>query len=397
MGLVHMNGRIYDPLVGRFMSADPIIQAPSMLQSYNRYAYVMNNPLNLTDPSGYSWFTRLMHLGDRISSIGVSLGSPYLYHKSVNFLSGQGGYQLKSAALGYVSLFCGPAIAVCAGGLQGALARGYGASHDDALAAGVLAGISAAAFTAAGDVGSTKYNFGEYSWQHYAAHATAGCVTSVAGGGRCGAGAGSAVIGLGVTENTRGGGWNVVTRGIAAAVAGGVGSVIAGGKFENGARTAAYGYLYNCMTHGCAIEKAWQDTQQVVVDGLISALDSIASFYTDVAITALPGGAIAKLPRLVEIAGGFKVSETYLNYLAANGRSGMPVGLIAQEVMAAGQFEAHTVNIAQRAGEKFLYYKASIEGTTSVKGFDLVVNPVTREIWHFSPIKGNVASKTWKP
>ena len=52
MGIIHMNGRVYDPLIGRFMSADPNIQAPGMLQSYNRYAYVMNNPLNLTDPSG---------------------------------------------------------------------------------------------------------------------------------------------------------------------------------------------------------------------------------------------------------------------------------------------------------------------------------------------------------
>jgi hypothetical protein len=57
MGIIHMNGRVYDPLIGRFMSADPYIQAPDMLQSYNRYAYVMNNPLNLTDPSGY-WSLR---------------------------------------------------------------------------------------------------------------------------------------------------------------------------------------------------------------------------------------------------------------------------------------------------------------------------------------------------
>ena len=53
MGIIHMNGRVYDPLIGRFMSADPFIQEPDNLQSYNRYAYVMNNPLNLTDPSGY--------------------------------------------------------------------------------------------------------------------------------------------------------------------------------------------------------------------------------------------------------------------------------------------------------------------------------------------------------
>jgi phage-related protein len=50
-----MNGRIYDPLLGRFLSADIVVQAPGFLQSYNRYSYVMNNPLTLTDPSGFFW------------------------------------------------------------------------------------------------------------------------------------------------------------------------------------------------------------------------------------------------------------------------------------------------------------------------------------------------------
>ncbi len=53
LSLVHMNGRIYDPKLGRFLS-DPIIQAPGNLQNYNRYSYVLNNPLRYTDPSGYS-------------------------------------------------------------------------------------------------------------------------------------------------------------------------------------------------------------------------------------------------------------------------------------------------------------------------------------------------------
>ena len=48
-----MNGRIYDPLFGRFLSADLEVQLPGSLQSYNRYSYVMNNPLSLTDPSGF--------------------------------------------------------------------------------------------------------------------------------------------------------------------------------------------------------------------------------------------------------------------------------------------------------------------------------------------------------
>ncbi len=57
VGLVHMGGRIYDPILGRFLQADPMIQAPQNIQSLNRYSYVMNNPLNKTDPSGYIWAT----------------------------------------------------------------------------------------------------------------------------------------------------------------------------------------------------------------------------------------------------------------------------------------------------------------------------------------------------
>lgn len=57
VGVIHMNGRIYDPAVGRFMQADPMIQSPDLLQNFDRYSYVLNNPLNLTDPSGLSWWS----------------------------------------------------------------------------------------------------------------------------------------------------------------------------------------------------------------------------------------------------------------------------------------------------------------------------------------------------
>jgi RHS repeat-associated protein len=52
VGLVHMNGRVYEPRLGRFLSADTIVQDPSSTQSLNRYSYVFNNPLSNTDPSG---------------------------------------------------------------------------------------------------------------------------------------------------------------------------------------------------------------------------------------------------------------------------------------------------------------------------------------------------------
>lgn len=51
--LIHMNGRIYDAEIARFLSPDPYIQDPYNLLNYNRYSYCLNNPLKYTDPSGY--------------------------------------------------------------------------------------------------------------------------------------------------------------------------------------------------------------------------------------------------------------------------------------------------------------------------------------------------------
>ncbi len=48
-----MNGRVYDPLIGRFGTPDPMTENPFSTQGWNRYSYVGNSPLNFTDPSGY--------------------------------------------------------------------------------------------------------------------------------------------------------------------------------------------------------------------------------------------------------------------------------------------------------------------------------------------------------
>lgn len=76
--LYNMNGRMYDPLVGRFISPDPFVQAPNMTQSMNRYTYCMNNPLVYVDYNGYTWFK---NLGDWMGStwrtvvtVGVTIG-----------------------------------------------------------------------------------------------------------------------------------------------------------------------------------------------------------------------------------------------------------------------------------------------------------------------------------
>ncbi len=56
-GLIDMNGRVYDPMLGRFLSPDPYVQLPGYADNFNRYSYCLNNPLVYTDPSGeFIWF-----------------------------------------------------------------------------------------------------------------------------------------------------------------------------------------------------------------------------------------------------------------------------------------------------------------------------------------------------
>ena len=236
MGLIHMNGRIFDPLIGRFMSADPFIQAPENLQSHNRFAYVMNNPLSYTDPSGYFSLRKLFR-----AVLAIAVG----------YFTGQWiGNLFQSAAIGAnaATAFATVAPAASGGaaltglgsaiaGAAGGFAAGLVGSGGD-LKAGLLGALSGGAF---GFVGGT---YAAGSVGNYVGHAVTGCITSVAGGGQCGSGAASALFGKFATNMTQGI-QSDLGRGIAAVVAGGVGSVIGGGKFENGAVTAAYGYLFN--------------------------------------------------------------------------------------------------------------------------------------------------------
>ena len=50
--IINMNGRLYDPVLGRFLSPDNYVQSPYNSQNFNRYSYCLNNPLKYTDPDG---------------------------------------------------------------------------------------------------------------------------------------------------------------------------------------------------------------------------------------------------------------------------------------------------------------------------------------------------------
>ncbi|WP_345550788.1 RHS repeat-associated core domain-containing protein [Microbulbifer aestuariivivens] len=103
VGLIHMNGRVYDPHLARFVSADPVIDGVTSVQGYNRYAYVHNNPLMYTDPSGYSSWNKFR---DQILKPVVALAISY-FLPGAAFLGGVanslGAYMLSGAVAGAVT------------------------------------------------------------------------------------------------------------------------------------------------------------------------------------------------------------------------------------------------------------------------------------------------------
>ena len=52
VGLINMNARLYDPALHRFLQPDNFVQDPFNTQNFNRYGYVLNNPLLYIDPTG---------------------------------------------------------------------------------------------------------------------------------------------------------------------------------------------------------------------------------------------------------------------------------------------------------------------------------------------------------
>ncbi len=75
--VIHMGGRTYNPVIGRFMQADPNIQEAGNLQNYNRYSYVLNNPMRYTDPTGY-FFKALFGVARKYWKIAAAIAVTYM-------------------------------------------------------------------------------------------------------------------------------------------------------------------------------------------------------------------------------------------------------------------------------------------------------------------------------
>jgi len=94
VGLIHMNGRIYDPILRQFMSPDNYVQDPYNTQNFNRFGYVLNNPLLYTDPSGEILVPILIGVGVAMLTTAIANIS-----QGIPFWHGMG----KAAVVGAIS------------------------------------------------------------------------------------------------------------------------------------------------------------------------------------------------------------------------------------------------------------------------------------------------------
>ena len=143
IGLTNMNGRMYDPLIGLMLSPDNYVQNPGYAHSYNRYSYVLNNPLKYTDPSGEIVWAPII--------IGAALGgfSGWQIGKAKGSEGWEmAGYIFGGAAIGGISGGTASAISTAGGGayisgaVGGAIGNGgFAALREGNIAQGVATGF----------------------------------------------------------------------------------------------------------------------------------------------------------------------------------------------------------------------------------------------------------------
>jgi RHS repeat-associated protein len=180
-GLVNMNGRLYDPAVGRFLSPDIHVQEPDNSQSFNRYGYCLNNPLKYIDPSGYTW---LSQLGKWISKNGnqiITIAATVVVVAAVTVATAGMGTLAAGAIIGAAGGFTSGAVGTWLSG--GSFWGGVGSGLING-AVGAVAGMAGgvAAQWASKSIGSFAINGLQVSGKSAIGGFVSGAVGGTAGG-----------------------------------------------------------------------------------------------------------------------------------------------------------------------------------------------------------------------
>lgn len=359
--LVNMEGRMYDPVLGRFLSPDPIIQAPDFTQSHNSYAYCLNNPLALTDPSGYSW----------ISSNWKGLLSSFVGITVAAVTGGTGssiGVAIMAGAAGGAS-----------SALVGSLLNGANIGQ---VAKSTLTGCIWGAASGALNYVSSSPDFFLSTTKHAL---TEGILEGVQGGNICHGFLSGAVSGAGGNlirhyGNEMGRVGMIVTN----AVVGGTAEELGGGKFANGAMTSAYSMMFNDLMHSPEGEGDGVMQAAVTLALTTSAVDGPVPIGDAIGISIVSAAAIyemgkAAVPVVKSVAKSIantiekkKNERCYVTYIMTNGEQiyvGRTSGYGTPEQLVARRYARHVVRRALGYGypivDRFAYGK---EGSWAIRG-----------------------------
>ena len=244
LGLVNLNARMYDPMLGRFISPDNYVQMPDFSQSFNRYAYCINNPLKFTDRSG-----EVFNL-----VVAAIIGG------FINW--GLNGHEWSWKGLGYFGV----------GAFAGAVGAGVGAGVNVAMAGGSF--WSGAAGLASG-VSSTGALAG----------AVSGASAGFSGGFIAGAGNswnGGDKFATGLANGFKSGFMGALSGGITGGVMGGIDALDKGTNFWTGKAELSIEGAYSCSEYGSVVARQMEKSAQKFVLGkYVGKYEGVNVFETD--------------------------------------------------------------------------------------------------------------------
>ncbi|MBA5248944.1 MAG: hypothetical protein FE834_05345 [Gammaproteobacteria bacterium] len=234
-----MNGRVYDPSIGRFLSADPNIFHPYNTQDYNRYSYTTNNPLKYVDMNGFGWFSKIFKTIIKVVVVVVVIAAVVV---SAGVAGAIGS--AASAITGVVGLASSTIAAIATGAKIGFLAG--------AVSTGSLKGAFKGAIYGGASAGLAQYighGIGvrgmESGITKNIAHGFAQGATSRIMGGNFKDGFTGGFVGSYTGDNWLKDNTDIIASTVISSISGGVVAELGGGKFMNGARSAAFVSLFN--------------------------------------------------------------------------------------------------------------------------------------------------------
>ncbi|WP_298304229.1 RHS repeat-associated core domain-containing protein [Flavobacterium sp.] len=232
VGLINMNGRIYDPILHRFLQPDSKVQEPYNTQNYNRYGYCLNNPLKYTDISGEDFgLTFAISMG---VALAVYFGDALLSHKPITF---------RGIATTVVTTAVSAGISYGIGSIASNINNFYARATFQALAHGATQG------------GMAALQGGKF-WSGFAAGALSSIMSSAWQGGKNiemknGFETTSYVKGIGGTDA-----FSTVGTMFVGSISGGAGAALTGGNFWQGSTTGLIVSGLNHFLH----EGVWRRT-----------------------------------------------------------------------------------------------------------------------------------------